>query len=174
MEYCLKSVLVLWGQDGSVGMETGCGLGVQFSSPARAKNVPPPYHPDRLWGPPGLLFNWYRGLFSWGMKLTIHHPVRRSRMAEIYLHSPIRLHGTDINQLIRRAILQYMSMCHSHIPYNLSPQFEHIAGRTKFNTDDGGRIFLRNISIRPLPKLYGVTTHNTTIHIKGGLSPREQ
>jgi hypothetical protein len=53
-------------RDSAVGIATGYGLGDRgvgirvkvglriFSSLRR---------PDRLWGPPSLLFNWYRGLF---------------------------------------------------------------------------------------------------------------
>lgn len=34
------------------------------------------------------------------MKLAIHfHPVPKSRMVEIYLHSPIRLHGVVLNEI---------------------------------------------------------------------------
>jgi hypothetical protein len=90
--------------DTSVGIVTGygldgCGLiagrGKRFSSA--------PQHPDRLWGPPSLLSNWVQGAFprgwsSWGVKLTIHlHLVLRSRMAQLYLHSPIHLYGVMLN-----------------------------------------------------------------------------
>jgi hypothetical protein len=46
--------------------------------------------------PPSLLLSGYQGLFpwwygDWGMKLTTHlQLVWRSRMVELYLHSPIR------------------------------------------------------------------------------------
>jgi hypothetical protein len=45
---------------------------------------------------------WVPGAFSlgvkWGMKLTTHlHLVPRSRMVELYLHSPICLHGVVLN-----------------------------------------------------------------------------
>jgi hypothetical protein len=47
-------------------------------------------HPDRFWDPPSLLFNGYRGLFPWGVEVTTHlNPAARSRMVELYLHSPI-------------------------------------------------------------------------------------
>jgi hypothetical protein len=46
--------------------------------------------------------NRHRGLFSWeeiglGVKLIIHLQLQRSRMVELYLHSPIRLHGVVFN-----------------------------------------------------------------------------
>ena len=56
-----------------------------------------PKHPEQLYDAPGLLFSGYWGLFSheyssWGMNLTIHlHVMPRS--LELYLHSPIYLHG---------------------------------------------------------------------------------
>jgi hypothetical protein len=44
-------------------------------------------------GPPSLLYNGYRGV-----KLTTNlHLVPRSRMVELYLHSPIRLLGVVLN-----------------------------------------------------------------------------
>jgi hypothetical protein len=59
--------------------------------------------PERLWGPTNIVFIGYRGLFphgwgGWGVKLTAHlHPVPRSKLVELYLNSPIRLHGLVLN-----------------------------------------------------------------------------
>jgi hypothetical protein len=56
-----------------------------------------------LWSLASLLSKGYRRLFSrrlkgMGVKLTIHlHLVVRARMVELYLHSPIRLHGVMLN-----------------------------------------------------------------------------
>jgi hypothetical protein len=46
-----------------------------------------------IWGPASLLSNGYRWLLP-RVKLTTHHLVPRSRMMELYLHSPTRLHGS--------------------------------------------------------------------------------
>jgi hypothetical protein len=41
---------------------------------------------------------WTTGAISSGVKLTIHHRlVPRSRMVELYLHSPIRIYGIVLN-----------------------------------------------------------------------------
>jgi hypothetical protein len=48
--------------DGAVGVETGYGLkGPGFDSWQRQDMFCSPNRPDRLWGPPRLLFNGYRG-----------------------------------------------------------------------------------------------------------------
>jgi hypothetical protein len=55
--------------------------------------------PDRMWGPPRFIPNGYQGLFIPGyngrvVMLTTHlHLVPRLRTVELYLHSPIGLHG---------------------------------------------------------------------------------
>jgi len=60
--------------------------GVRFSAEAGTFFSSPP-RPDRLWAPPSLLPNWYRGLFPRGW--------RRLGM-KLYLHPPIRLHGVGL------------------------------------------------------------------------------
>jgi hypothetical protein len=53
--------------------------------------------PDRFWGLPSLLSSGHRLV-----KLTIHlHLVLRSRIVELYLHSPIHIHGVVLNYLIK-------------------------------------------------------------------------
>jgi hypothetical protein len=61
---------------------------------------PSPPHPDRLWGPPSLLFNGYWGLFCWGVKLPGHEtdnsppPSAEVKNALSYTSTlPIHLHG---------------------------------------------------------------------------------
>jgi hypothetical protein len=96
-------IIIFWflfgSRDSSVGIATGWTARVRF--PARF--IFSPQRPLRLWGPPSLLSNGYRGLFlrgqsSRGLNLTTHlHLVPRSRMVELYLRSPIRLHGVVLN-----------------------------------------------------------------------------
>jgi hypothetical protein len=58
------------------------------------------YSIDRLWGPPRLLSNglFPQGKSGRGMKLTTYlYPMPGPRMVELYIHSPICLHGTLLN-----------------------------------------------------------------------------
>jgi hypothetical protein len=70
--------------------------------------------PDRLWGPPSLLYNEYCGLFRQSlsgryMKLTTdHHLVLRPRMRDLCFHSPIRLYGVVFNNLSVVITLQFL------------------------------------------------------------------
>jgi hypothetical protein len=86
-------------RDSSVGIATAYGLDCRGSIPDRSKRIFSfPQLPDQLWGP-----SEYRGVFlrrSSGrvVKLTTHlHLVPRSRMMELYINSPIRLHGIMLN-----------------------------------------------------------------------------
>jgi hypothetical protein len=54
------------GRDSSVGIATGYELddrGVGVRVPVGSKFFPSPRRPDRLWGPPNILSNGYRGPF---------------------------------------------------------------------------------------------------------------
>jgi hypothetical protein len=93
-------------RDSVVGIATGYGLddrGVGVRVPVRSRIFSSPRHPERFWGPPNLISNGYRGLFprrenGRGVRLTIHlQLVPRSRKCELYIHSPIRLHGVVLN-----------------------------------------------------------------------------
>jgi hypothetical protein len=53
----------------SVSIPTGYGLndrGVGVRVPLGSRIFSSPHRPDRLWGPPSLLSDWYRGSFSGG------------------------------------------------------------------------------------------------------------
>jgi hypothetical protein len=92
-------MLSVYSWDSSVGIATGYRLDERgsisgtdtmfFSSPQRA---------DQLWGPLSLLSNGYRGQCGRGVKLTTNLlVVPRSRMVELCIHSPIRLHSVVLN-----------------------------------------------------------------------------
>jgi hypothetical protein len=71
----------LWIRDSAVGIATGYGLedrGVGVRIPVLSRNFSSLRRPDRLWGPPNLLCNGYRGALSPGVK-------RQGREAD---HSP--------------------------------------------------------------------------------------
>jgi hypothetical protein len=87
-------------RDSSVGIETGYGLDPGSILGRGKRFVPSPHRPDRLWGPTKLLSDGYRGFFPTGqsgrgVKLTTPHLLPRSRMMELYLHSPLHLHGDN-------------------------------------------------------------------------------
>jgi hypothetical protein len=97
-------------QDSVVGIRTGYllddrGIGVQV--PAVSKMYFFPRRPDRIWGPPSLLSNWYRGrggflgcraagAWSWPL---ISNYCRGQENLDLYIHSPISLHGVVLNSL---------------------------------------------------------------------------
>jgi hypothetical protein len=68
-------------------------------TPVGARIFTSPRRPDRLWGPPSLLFNGYGGVLSQGVKRpgreANHSPRNQWRGQEnvgLYIHSAIRLH----------------------------------------------------------------------------------
>jgi hypothetical protein len=85
--------------DSSVGIPMGYGVDGRRSISGTGKRFfSILQRPDRLWGSRSLLSNRYQGFFPWAVKPTIHlHPVPRSRMMELYLHSHICLHGAVPN-----------------------------------------------------------------------------
>jgi hypothetical protein len=95
-------------RDSAVGIATGYGLddrdiGVRVQVGSRI--FPSPRRSDRLWGPHNFLSNGYWGLFPRGqsgrdVKLTTHlQLVPRSRKVDLYIHSPLRLHGVVLKLL---------------------------------------------------------------------------
>jgi hypothetical protein len=73
--------------------------------PAEARFFSPPQRPDRLWGTPSLLSNWYWGFFSWEEgqgREADHSPpssadVKNGRVIPPLLHTS-SWHGALINQ----------------------------------------------------------------------------
>jgi hypothetical protein len=62
-EYC-RITSCVWSRGSSVSIVSGCGLDDRanvFRSPAGAKDFSSNLCPDRLWGPPSLLYSGYRG-----------------------------------------------------------------------------------------------------------------
>jgi hypothetical protein len=87
-------------RDSAVGIATGYGLEDQevgVRVPVGSRIFSSPRRPVRLWGPPSLLSNGYRGV-SRGVKRqgreTDHSP---PTIVGLYIHSPIRLHGVVLN-----------------------------------------------------------------------------
>jgi hypothetical protein len=78
------------------------GVGVQV--PVGPRIFSSPCHPHRLWSPPNLLSNGYRGAPSLGVKRTereADHSLPTSaevkENVDLYIHSPICLHGIVLN-----------------------------------------------------------------------------
>jgi hypothetical protein len=66
--YLAKHSIKVSSRDSAVGIATGYWLDyreVGVRVPVGSRIFSPPSRPDRLWGPPNLLFNGYRELFSW-------------------------------------------------------------------------------------------------------------
>jgi hypothetical protein len=90
-------------QSEGVGIATGYGLDDLGSIPGIAQFFCPPQRPDRFWDPPSFFSNGYREQFpreysGRSVKLSTYlQLVPRSRIVELYLHSPICLHGMVLN-----------------------------------------------------------------------------
>jgi hypothetical protein len=139
-------------RDSSVGIATRYGLDGRDSVPGRGRrSFSTPQRPDPLWGPPSLLSNGHRRLFprrksGRGVKLTTRlHLVSRSRMTELYLHSPTRLHGMVLNLLSTETTF---SLCVSWCQDSL---FGIVTGywTAGFRFPAGDEIFLFSTASRP-------------------------
>jgi hypothetical protein len=102
-------------RDSSVSIAIGYGLNGQGSIPGKGKILfSSPQHPDWL-GPTQPPIQWVPGALPLGVKrpgreVTTHlHLVLRSRMVELYLHSPIRIHGVVLNSLSTETTLPFTS-----------------------------------------------------------------
>jgi hypothetical protein len=84
---------LVWSWDMSVGTVMGYRLDGLGLIPGRARFFSCPQHPDRLWGSTQPSIQWAPGALSPGVKWQGReadhlHLVLRSRMVELYLHSP--------------------------------------------------------------------------------------
>jgi hypothetical protein len=97
-DICIFRILIR-SRDGSVGIAADYRLDDRGWIPDKGKRFfSTPQRPDGHWCPPSLLSNRYRGQSGRRVKLIIHlHLVPRSRMVELYLHSPTCLNGVALN-----------------------------------------------------------------------------
>jgi hypothetical protein len=77
-----------WSRDSSVGIATGYGLndrrvGVRVS--VKARSFSSPRCPDRLWGPPSLLSNGYRGVKRQGREAD-HSPTTSAEVKKMWIY----------------------------------------------------------------------------------------
>jgi hypothetical protein len=96
-----------WSEERSVDTATGYGLGgrgARSRVPVGAEDFSPLHvvqtcsEAQRISYPRGYWGFFPEGEISRGMKLTTHLSLsQRARIVELYLHSPIRLHGIVLN-----------------------------------------------------------------------------
>jgi hypothetical protein len=118
-------------RDSVVGIATGYGLddgGFEVRVPVASRIFSSPNRPDRLWGPPSLLSNGYRGLSPVVMRQG--READHSPPANAKVHSPICLHGVVLNSLSTRTPLPFIWVT---VMYNLS--FFYLSF---YNHKDGG------------------------------------
>jgi hypothetical protein len=105
---------LLRSRDSAVGIATGYGLddrGVGVRVPVGSRIFSSPRRPDRLWGPPNLLSNGYRGALSPGVKrpgrYADHSPPANAEVKKmlIYTFSPPSLQPVAIPTALSRVLL---------------------------------------------------------------------
>jgi hypothetical protein len=81
-------------RDSAVGIATGYGLddrGVGVRVPLGSRIFSAPCRPDRLWGPPNLLYNEYRALYPRGVKRqgreADHSPPTSAEVKQIWIYT---------------------------------------------------------------------------------------
>jgi hypothetical protein len=81
-------------RDSLVGIATGYGLddcGVGVRAPVVSRIFSSARCPDRVWGPPNLLFNGYRGLFPPGAKRPVreadHSPPASAEVKKMWIYT---------------------------------------------------------------------------------------
>jgi hypothetical protein len=99
--FCCYLLTVCLTTERSYGLDDR-GVGVRV--PVWSRIFSSPRRPYRLWGPPNLLSNGYRWLFSSGVKRPGREadlsPPTSAKVKKIWIldiHSPIRLHGVVLN-----------------------------------------------------------------------------
>jgi hypothetical protein len=98
---------IIRSRDSSVSVSTGYGLddwGVRVRVPVGSRIFSSPNRPDRLWGPPNLLFSEYRRLWSWPLTFSY---CRGQENMDLYSHSPIHLYFVVLNSLSTRTTLLF-------------------------------------------------------------------
>jgi hypothetical protein len=79
----------------AVGMATGYGMddrGFRVRVPVMSRIFTSPYRPGRLWGPPSLILNEYRGFFFRGVKSpgreAYQSPPTSAKVNKTWIYTP--------------------------------------------------------------------------------------
>jgi hypothetical protein len=109
-------------RDSAISIATGYWLddrGVGVRVPVGSRIFNSPCRPERLWGPPNLLSKGYGGSFpggkaawAWSWPHT-SNKCRGQGNVDLYIHSPIRLHGVVLNLLSTETTLPFLPFIRS-------------------------------------------------------------